>query len=142
MIYGGQYNCLLIYSNRLLKQSKTVALVKGWLGGSKGPLYFQELGDGGMLVFLLFLYTVIPFFVYPPLFLIISHPLFCPFLLSRSRIASDWCSGGRMFGPGRVQQLSLVEIDPEIVSTIVLSHSLIEDGLLSVSGDRKSTSIG
>ena len=46
---------------------------------------------------------------------------------------SDWRPGGR----GR--QHSFVEIDHEIFSTVILSLPLIQEGLLSVSGERMCT---
>ena len=50
--------------------------------------------------------------------------------------ASDWRSGGRGFDPRRVRQHSFVEIDHEIFSTVILSLPLIQEGQLSVSGER------
>ena len=40
------------------------------------------------------------------------------------------------------QQHSFVEIDPAIFSTVILSHSLIQEGQLSVSGKRMCTNTG
>ena len=40
------------------------------------------------------------------------------------------------------QQLSFMEIDHEIFSTVILSLSLIQQGQLLVSGERICTSIG
>ena len=45
--------------------------------------------------------------------------------------ASDWRPGGR--------QHSFVEIDHEIFSTVILSLPLIQEGQLSVSGERMCT---
>ena len=52
---------------------------------------------------------------------------------------SDWRPRGRGFTPRRGWQHSFVEIDHEIFSTIVLSLSLIQEGQLSVSGERMCT---
>ena len=49
---------------------------------------------------------------------------------------SDWRPGGRGFNPRRGRQHSFVEIDHEIFSTVILSLPLIEEGQLSVSGER------
>ena len=46
---------------------------------------------------------------------------------------------GRGFNPRRGQQHSLVEIDHEIFSTVILSLPLIQEGQLSVSGERMCT---
>ena len=48
---------------------------------------------------------------------------------------SDWRPGGHRFNPRRGQQHSLVEIDHEIFSTVILSLPLIQEGQLSVSGE-------
>ena len=52
---------------------------------------------------------------------------------------SDWRPGGHGFNPGRGLQHSLVEIDHEIFSTVILSLPLIQEGQLSVSGERMYT---
>ena len=52
---------------------------------------------------------------------------------------SDWRSGGRGFNPRRSWQHSFVEIDHEIFSTVILSLPLIQEGQLSVSGERMCT---
>ena len=51
---------------------------------------------------------------------------------------SDWRPGGRGFNPRRGQQ-HFVEIDHEIFSTVILSLPLIQEGQLSVSGERMCT---
>ena len=51
----------------------------------------------------------------------------------------DWRPGGRRFNPRRGQQHSFVEIDHEIFSTVILSLPLIQEGQLSVSGERMCT---
>ena len=51
---------------------------------------------------------------------------------------SDWRPGGRGFNPHRDRQHSFVEIDHEIFSTVILSLPLIQEGQLSVSGERLS----
>ena len=47
--------------------------------------------------------------------------------------------GGRGFNPRRGRQHSFVEIDHEIFSTVILSFPLIQEGQLSVSGERMCT---
>ena len=52
---------------------------------------------------------------------------------------SDWRPGGRGFNPRRGRQHSFVEINHEIFSTVILSLPLIQEGQLSVSGERMCT---
>ena len=52
---------------------------------------------------------------------------------------SDWRPGGRRFNPRRGRQHSLVEIDHEIFSMGNLSLPLIQEGQLSISGERMCT---
>ena len=52
---------------------------------------------------------------------------------------SDWRPGGRGFNPRRGRQHSFVEIDHEIFSMVILSLPLIQEGQLSVSGERLCT---
>ena len=52
---------------------------------------------------------------------------------------SEWRPGGRGFNPRRGQQHSFMEIDHEIFSTVILSLPLIQEGQLSVSGERMCT---
>ena len=52
---------------------------------------------------------------------------------------SDCRPGGRGFNPRRDRQHSFLEIDHEIFSTVILSLSLIQEGQLSVSGERMCT---
>ena len=52
---------------------------------------------------------------------------------------SDWRPGARGFNPRRGRQHSFVEIDHEIFSTVILSLPLIQEGQLSVSGERMCT---
>ena len=46
---------------------------------------------------------------------------------------------GAIYGPRRGRQHSFVEIDHEIFSTVILSLPLIQEGQLSVSGERMCT---
>ena len=48
-------------------------------------------------------------------------------------------SGGRGFKPRRGRQHSFLEIDHVIFSTVILSLPLIQEGPLSVSGERMCT---
>ena len=52
---------------------------------------------------------------------------------------SDWRPGGREFNPHRGRQHSFVEINHEIFPTVILSLPLIQEGQLSVSGERMCT---
>ena len=52
---------------------------------------------------------------------------------------SDWRPGGCRFNPRRGRQHSFMEIDREIFSTVILSLPLIQEGQLSVSGERMCT---
>ena len=51
---------------------------------------------------------------------------------------SDWRPGGRGFEPRRGRQYSFVN-DHEILSTVILSILRIQEGQLSVSGERMCT---
>ena len=67
----------------------------------------------------------------------ISYPV-CnkPASVAQLDAASDWRPGGRGFNPRRGRQHSFVEIDHKIFSTVILSLPLIQEGQLSVSGER------
>ena len=52
---------------------------------------------------------------------------------------SDWRPGDRGFNPRRGRQHSFVEIDHEIFSKVILCLPLIQEGQLSVSGERMCT---
>ena len=52
---------------------------------------------------------------------------------------SDWRPGGRGFNPRRGRHHSFAEIDHEIFSTFITSLPLIQEGHLSVSGERMCT---
>ena len=53
--------------------------------------------------------------------------------------ARPWGPGGRGFNLSRGRQHSFTEIDHEIFSTVILSLPLIQEGQLSVSGERMYT---
>ena len=53
--------------------------------------------------------------------------------------ASEWLSGGCGFDPSRIDNILFVEIDHEIFSVVILSLPLIQEGQLSVSGERMCT---
>ena len=53
--------------------------------------------------------------------------------------APDWRPGGHGFNPCRGRQHSFVEIDHEIFSMVILLLQLIQEGQLSVSGERMGT---
>ena len=61
----------------------------------------------------------------------------CYFILPA--LEFEWRPGGRGFNPRRGRQHSFVEIDHEIFSTVILSLPLIQEGQLSVSGERMCT---
>ena len=52
---------------------------------------------------------------------------------------SDWRSGGRGFNPRQGRQHSFMKIDHEMFSTVILSLQLIQEGQLSVYGERMCT---
>ena len=52
---------------------------------------------------------------------------------------SDTGPGGCGFNPRRGRQHSFMEIDNEIFSAVILSLPLIQEGQLSVSGERMCT---
>ena len=62
-----------------------------------------------------------------------------PALVAQLNTLSDWRPGGRWFNPCRGQQHSFMEIDHEIFSRVILSLPLIQEGQLSVSGERMCT---
>ena len=88
--------------------------------GCKGLLYLQQVGEGGMLVFLL---------------LLDCHSHF-PSLWSTSLSSSLLALQKVISLHRRVQQHSLVEIDHEIFSKVIFSLPLIQEGQLSASGER------
>ena len=51
----------------------------------------------------------------------------------------DWKQEGHGFNPRRGRQHSFVEIDHEVFSMVFLSLPLIQEGQLSVSGERMCT---
>ena len=54
---------------------------------------------------------------------------------------SDWRPGSYGFNPRRGRQHSFMEIDHEIFSMVILSLPLIQEGQLSVSGERICTKL-
>ena len=66
-------------------------------------------------------------------------PTLPPASVAQLDVPSDWRPGGRGFNPRRGRQHSLMEIDHEIFSTVILSLPLIQEGQLSVSGERMCT---
>ena len=64
---------------------------------------------------------------------------YAPASMAQLDAPSDWRPGGRGFNPRRGRQHSFVEIDREIFSTVILSLPLIQEGQLSVSGERMCT---
>ena len=76
--------------------------------------------------------------------LILLHVFFFFFFIPPASVAqldaaSDWRSGGRGFNPRRRRQHSFLEFDHEIFSTVILSLPLIQEGQVSVSGERMCT---
>ena len=72
-------------------------------------------------------------------FVLAVTPILRPASVAQLDAPSDWRPGGRGFNPRRGQQHSFVEIDHEIFSTVILSLLLIQEGQLSVSGERMCT---
>ena len=62
-----------------------------------------------------------------------------PSLVAHLDAPSDWRPGGHGFNPSRGRQHSFVEIDQDIFSRVILSLPLIQEGQLSVSGERMYT---
>ena len=62
-----------------------------------------------------------------------------PASVAQLDVPSDWRPGGSGFNPRRGRQHSFMEIDHEIFSTVILSLPLIQEGQLSVSGERMCT---
>ena len=54
-------------------------------------------------------------------------------------VPSDWRPGCHRFNPRRGRQHSFAETDHEIFSTVIISLPLIQEGQLSVSGERMCT---
>ena len=54
-------------------------------------------------------------------------------------VPSDWRPGSHGLNLRRGQRHSFVEIDHEIFSTVILSPPLIQEGQLSVSGEKMCT---
>ena len=59
-----------------------------------------------------------------------------PASVAQLDVPSDWRPRGRGFNPRQGWQHSSVESDHEIFSTVILSLPLIQEGQLSVSGER------
>ena len=74
-----------------------------------------------------------------PADLIHRLPVNLPASVAQLDAPSDWRPGGRGVNPRRGWQHSFVEIDHEIFSMVILSLPLIQEGQLSVSGDRMCT---
>ena len=62
-----------------------------------------------------------------------------PASVAQLDVPSDWRPGACGFNPRRGLQHSFMEIDREIFSTVILSHPLIQEWQLSVSGERMCT---
>ena len=82
-------------------------------------------------------HIILPAFVRPSVCPFIK--LFCVASVAQLDAPSDWRLGGRGFNPRRGRQHSFVEIDHEIFSTVILALPLIQEGQLSVSGERMCT---
>ena len=74
-----------------------------------------------------------------PLFHIILLPVVMPASVAQLDAPSNRRPGGRRFNPCRGRQHSFVEIDHEIFSMVILSLPLIQEGQLSVFGERMCT---
>ena len=62
-----------------------------------------------------------------------------PASVARLDAPFSWRPRGHGFNPRRDRQHSFVETDHEIFSVVILSLPLIQEGQLSVSGERKCT---
>ena len=67
------------------------------------------------------------------------HKVLVPASVAQLDAPSDWRPGGRGLNPRQGRQHSFVEIDHEIFSMVILSLPLIQEGQLSVSGERMCT---
>ena len=76
------------------------------------------------------------FDIYVEASILISYKTKQPASVAQLDAPSDWRPGGRGFNPRWGRQQSFVEIDHEIFSTVILSLPLIQEGQLSVSGER------
>ena len=83
--------------------------------------------------------TIADLKVYTLIFIIDFFTSFRPASVAQLDVPSDWRPGGRGFNPRRGRQHSFVEIDHEIFSMVILSLPLIQEGQLSVSGERMCT---
>ena len=73
------------------------------------------------------------------IFFLLFHEAYFLASVAQLDAPSNWRPGGRGFNPRRGRQNSFVEIDHEIFSTVILSLPLIQEGQLSVSGERMCT---
>ena len=72
--------------------------------------------------------------------LLTNHEVnYLPASVAQLDAPSDWRPGGHGFSPRRGLQQSFIVIDHEIFSTVILSLPLIQEGQLSVSGERMCT---
>ena len=78
-------------------------------------------------------------FISPEKIYLEASPPDLPASVAQLDAPSDWRPGGHGFNPRRGRQHSFVEIDHEIFSTVILSLPLIQEGQLSVSGERMCT---
>ena len=70
---------------------------------------------------------------------LMGHIAFGPASVAQFDAPSDWRPGGCGFNPRQGWQHSFEEIDHEIFSMVILSLPLIQEGQLSVSGERMCT---
>ena len=68
----------------------------------------------------------------------LSIMFYSPASVAQLDVPSDW-GPGHGFNPRRGRQHSFVEIDHEIFFTVIRSLPLIQEGQLSVSGERMCT---
>ena len=98
-----------------------------------------------MIVYGVFLYNlyifqmVMSFFLLNMYIFVWNGHLSVPASVAQLDAPSDWRPGGCRFNPRQGRQHSFVEIDREIFSTVILSLPLIQEGQLSVSGERMCT---
>ena len=79
------------------------------------------------------------YFISEPCYEMWDEGFSSPALKAQLDTPSDLRPGGRGFNPRRGRQHSFVEIDHEIFSTVIFSLPLIQEGQLSVSGERMCT---
>ena len=128
-----ELDIVLTRTVKILATNGLVKLMTRWTTGPKSSR-LQLFYSQKTLIFFLFLLK-------KTLWVLIrsTHWGAWPASVAQLDALSDWRPGGRGFNPRRGRQHSFVEIDHEIFSTVILFLPLIQEGQLSVSGERMCT---